>query len=87
MNKMFEFLENYKYNKKKVKELISMEKRLLNSPQQTDENNDSAIAEMFLNHAMIEFRREVLRKEIDLSLQERNKEAFLKLSEELKKIS
>ncbi|MEH7255419.1 MULTISPECIES: IDEAL domain-containing protein [Bacillaceae] len=64
-----------------------MEKRLLNSPQQTDENNDSAIAEMFLNHALIEFRREVLRKEIDLSLQERNKEAFLQLSEELKKIS
>jgi uncharacterized protein YpiB (UPF0302 family) len=64
-----------------------MEKRLLNSPQQTDENNDSAIAEMFLNHALIEFRRNVLRKEIDLSLQERNKEAFLKLSEELKKIS
>ena len=84
---MFEFLENYKYNKKKVKELISMEKRLLNSPQQTDENNDSAIAEMFLNHALIEFRREVLRKEIDLSLQERNKQAFLQLSEELKKIS
>ncbi|WHY02151.1 IDEAL domain-containing protein [Neobacillus sp. DY30] len=64
-----------------------MEKRLLNSPQQTDENNDSVIAEMFLNHALIEFRREVLRKEIDLSLKERNKEAFLKLSEELKKIS
>jgi uncharacterized protein YpiB (UPF0302 family) len=64
-----------------------MEKRLLNSPQQTDENNDSVIAEMFLNHALIEFRRVVLRKEIDLSLQERNKEAFLKLSEELKKIS
>ncbi len=64
-----------------------MEKRLLNSPQPTDENNDSVIAEMFLNHALIEFRREVLRKEIDLSLQERNKEAFLKLSEELKKIS
>lgn len=64
-----------------------MEKRLLNSPQQTDENNDSAIAEMFLNHALIEFRRNVLRREIDLSLQERNQEAFLKLSEELKKIS
>jgi uncharacterized protein YpiB (UPF0302 family) len=67
--------------------MISMEKRLLNSPQPTDENNDSVIAEMFLNNVMIEFRREVLRKEIDLSLQERNKEAFLQLSEELKKIS
>ncbi|MDR7076535.1 uncharacterized protein YpiB (UPF0302 family) [Neobacillus niacini] len=64
-----------------------MEKRLLNSPQPTDENNDSVIAEMFLNNVMIEFRREVLRKEIDLSLQERNKVAFLQLSEELKKIS
>jgi uncharacterized protein YpiB (UPF0302 family) len=84
---MFEFLENCKYNKKKVKELISMEKRLLNSPQQTDENNDSVIAEMFLNNALLDFRREILRKEIDHSLQERNKEAFLKLTEELKKIS
>jgi uncharacterized protein YpiB (UPF0302 family) len=64
-----------------------MEKRLLNSPQQTDENNDSVIAEMFLNHALIEFRRNVLRKEIDRSLQERNEKAFLELSEELKKIS
>jgi uncharacterized protein YpiB (UPF0302 family) len=64
-----------------------MEKRLLNSPQQTDENNDSVIAEMFLNHALIEFRRNVLRKEIDRSLQERNETAFLALSEELKKIS
>ncbi|MBY0144731.1 IDEAL domain-containing protein [Neobacillus niacini] len=64
-----------------------MEKRLLNSPQQTDENNDSVIAEMFLNHALIEFRRHVLRKEIDRSLQERNEKAFLELSEELKKIS
>ncbi|MEH7177420.1 IDEAL domain-containing protein [Neobacillus vireti] len=64
-----------------------MEKRLLNSPQHTDENNDSALAEMFLNHALIEFRREVLRKEIDISLQERNKQAFLQLTEELKKIS
>jgi len=64
-----------------------MEKRLLNSPQQIDENNDSVIAEMFLNHALIEFRRNVLRKEIDRSLQERNEKAFLELSEELKKIS
>jgi uncharacterized protein YpiB (UPF0302 family) len=64
-----------------------MEKRLLNSPQQTDENNDSVIAEMFLNHALIEFRRNVLREEIDRSLQERNEKAFLELSGELKKIS
>lgn len=64
-----------------------MEKRLLNSPQQTDENNDSVIAEMFLNNVLLEFRRDAIRKEIDRSLQERNKEAFIQLTEELKKIS
>ncbi|WP_342430361.1 IDEAL domain-containing protein [Neobacillus sp. FSL H8-0543] len=63
-----------------------MEKRLLNSPQPTDANNDSTIAEMFLNNIMIEFRKKTLRQEIDQSLQERNKEAFIKLTEELKKI-
>lgn len=64
-----------------------MEKRLLNSPQHSNENNDSIIAEMFLSNALQEFRRETLRKEIDRSLQERNKDAFLRLTEELKKIS
>jgi uncharacterized protein YpiB (UPF0302 family) len=63
-----------------------MEKRLLNSPQPTDANNDSTIAEMFLNNVMIDFRKKTLRQEIDQSLQERNKEAFIKLTEELKKI-
>jgi uncharacterized protein YpiB (UPF0302 family) len=63
-----------------------MEKRLLNSPQPTDSNNDSTIAEMFLNNVMIDFRKKTLRQEIDQSLQERNKEAFIKLTEELKKI-
>nr|WP_263328261.1 IDEAL domain-containing protein [Neobacillus sp. Marseille-Q6967] len=64
-----------------------MEKRLLNSPQHSNENNDSVIAEMFLSSVLQEFRRETLRKEIDRSLQERNKDAFLRLTEELKKIS
>jgi uncharacterized protein YpiB (UPF0302 family) len=63
-----------------------MEKRLLNSPQPTDANNDSTIAEMFLNNVMIDFRKKTLRQEIDQSLQERNKEAFIKLTEELKRI-
>ncbi|MGX6442190.1 IDEAL domain-containing protein [Neobacillus sp. K501] len=64
-----------------------MEKRLLNSPQPTDENNDSVIAEMFLNNVLLDFRRDAIRKEIDRSLLERNKEAFIQLTEELKKIS
>lgn len=84
---MFEFLENSMYNEKKLKELISMEKKLLNSPQQPEEQTDSVVAEMFLNNSLIEFKREKIRKEIDQTLQDRNKALFLKLTEELKKIS
>ncbi|MDQ6596707.1 IDEAL domain-containing protein [Bacillus salipaludis] len=64
-----------------------MEKKLLNSPQQSNEEMDSKIAEMVLNNALLEFRKAKIREEIDHSLQERNKEKFLKLTEELKKIS
>ncbi|WP_244906738.1 IDEAL domain-containing protein [Neobacillus soli] len=84
---MFEFLENSLYNEKKVKELISVEKKLLNSPQHSDENADSSVAEMFLNYALLEFKRAKVLKEIDQTLQDGNKELFLKLTEELKKIS
>jgi uncharacterized protein YpiB (UPF0302 family) len=86
-NKIFEFLENLLYNKKKRKELISVEKKLLNSPLHSDEHTDSVLAEMFLNHALLEFRREKIRKEIDQTLLDGNKELFLQLTEELKKIS
>ncbi|WHY79082.1 IDEAL domain-containing protein [Neobacillus sp. WH10] len=64
-----------------------MEKKLLNSPQHSDEYTDAAVAEMFLNNALIEFKRKKIRKEIDQTLQDGNKELFLKLTEELKKIS
>lgn len=84
---MFEFLENSLYNEKKLKELISMEKKLLNSPQHSDENADAVVAEMFLNNVLLEFKKEKIRKEIDQTLLEGNKEQFMKLTEELKKIS
>ncbi|NRD78633.1 IDEAL domain-containing protein [Bacillus sp. BRMEA1] len=64
-----------------------MDKKLLNSPQHSDENTDSYVAEMFLNHILLEFKREKIRKEIDQTLQEGNKELFMQLTEELKKIS
>jgi uncharacterized protein YpiB (UPF0302 family) len=64
-----------------------MEKKLLNSPQNSNEETDSKIAEMVLNNALLDFRRAQIREEIDRSLLERNKEKFLKLTEELKKIS
>lgn len=65
-----------------------MEKKLLNAPLETEVNvEDSEFAEMVLNKALLDFRKEQLRKEIDRSLEERNKEEFLRLTEELKKIS
>lgn len=63
-----------------------MEKNLTNLPQPSDENMDSLLAEMVLDNALIDFRKDKIRKEIDRSLQERNKEVFLKLTEELKNI-
>ncbi len=64
-----------------------MEKKLLNTPQHADEYSDSLVAEMFLKSALLEFKREKILKEIDQTLQDGNKELFLKLTEELKKIS
>jgi uncharacterized protein YpiB (UPF0302 family) len=63
-----------------------MEKKLLNSPQQPNET-DTEIAEMFLNHSLLAFKRERILQEIDQTLQEGNKEQFIHLTEELKKIS
>ncbi|USK33501.1 IDEAL domain-containing protein [Bacillus sp. F19] len=66
-----------------------MEKKyLLNPPQQPDvEILDSLLAEMVLDKALINFRKEQIQKEIDQSLQDKNKEEFLRLTEELKNIS
>jgi uncharacterized protein YpiB (UPF0302 family) len=64
-----------------------MEKKLLNSPQQPNDQTDSEIAEMVLNHSLLQFKREMILMEIDQTLQEGNKTLFLQLTEELKKIS
>ncbi len=64
-----------------------MEKKLLHSPQQPHEYSDSEFAEMILNYALVQFKKEKVLKEIDQTLQEGNKERFLQLTEELKKIS
>ncbi|RBP96557.1 IDEAL domain-containing protein [Cytobacillus firmus] len=63
-----------------------MEKRLLNSPQQSEENV-SLLAEQVLNQALMEYRKEKLREKIDEALTSRNKEEFIRLTDELKKIS
>ncbi|MBU8878094.1 IDEAL domain-containing protein [Bacillus sp. FJAT-29790] len=64
-----------------------MKKYLLNSPHQPEENLDSQIAEKILNNALQAYRREKLKMEIDQTLSDRNKEEFLRLTEELKSIS
>lgn len=65
-----------------------MENNLLNTPPETEVNVVySEFADMVLNKALLDFRKEQLRKEIDRSLENRNKDEFLRLTEELKKIS
>lgn len=64
-----------------------MEKHLLNSPEQLDENMDEILAEQFLNNALQTFRREQLRLLIDNALTERKEDEFMRLTEELKSIS
>jgi len=64
-----------------------MDRKLLHSPNHSDDHTDSFVAEMFLKNVLLECRREKIRREIDQTLQEGNKEQFLKLTEELKKIS
>jgi uncharacterized protein YpiB (UPF0302 family) len=65
-----------------------LENNLLNPPSETEVNAvDSKLAEMFLDKAILNFRKEQILKEIDRSLEERNKEEFLRLTEKLKNIS
>ncbi|HWJ79819.1 MAG TPA: IDEAL domain-containing protein [Niallia sp.] len=65
-----------------------MEKYLLNAPKQSVENVvDSLLAEMVLEKALYNFRKDALKKQIDQSLMERNKELFFKLTEELNQLS
>ncbi|MDQ0218182.1 IDEAL domain-containing protein [Peribacillus cavernae] len=65
-----------------------MKKYLLNAPQQPYVKIiDSLFAEMVLDKAIREFRIEQIHKEIDQSLQNRNKDEFLQLTEELKQLS
>ncbi|MFY0761639.1 IDEAL domain-containing protein [Metabacillus dongyingensis] len=66
-----------------------MEKKyLLNPPHKPDVKIlDSLFAEMVLDKALLNFRKEQIQKEIDHSLQNKNKEEFMRLTEELKNIS
>ena len=68
-----------------------MERNLLNTLPETEGNvvdsEFAEMAEMVLNKVLNDFLKEQLLKEIDRSLDLRNREEFLRLSEELKNIS
>ncbi|MBT2734051.1 IDEAL domain-containing protein [Bacillus sp. ISL-7] len=64
-----------------------MEKNLLNSPQPEVNVMDSLFAEMVLDKALRDFRKEKIQKKIDLSLRDKNKAEFIRLTEELRKVS
>ncbi|MDQ0243529.1 uncharacterized protein YpiB (UPF0302 family) [Bacillus fengqiuensis] len=65
-----------------------MEKYVSQVSQHSKEKDmDSLIAERILEKALLDFRIGQIEKEIDQSLQDRNREAFLRLTEKLKNIS
>ncbi|MCR8929606.1 IDEAL domain-containing protein [Priestia megaterium] len=48
---------------------------------------DEMLAELFLDQTMNDFKRNEILKEIDQSLKNKDKQAFLRLTEELKSVS
>jgi uncharacterized protein YpiB (UPF0302 family) len=64
-----------------------MKNYVLNTPVENEVNEtDAKLAEMFLDAALLNFRKEQIRKEINRSLDERNEEEFMRLTKKLKNI-
>ncbi|MBE5103529.1 IDEAL domain-containing protein [Priestia aryabhattai] len=64
-----------------------MENNVLNGMDQVDPNlRDEMLAELFLNKVMNDFKRSKILEEIDQSLKDKDKEAFLRLTQELKSV-
>ena len=65
-----------------------MENNILNGMDRVDPNlRDETLAELFLDQMMNDFKRIKILEEIDHSLKNKDKEAFLLLTEELKSVS
>lgn len=64
-----------------------MNKDLLKLPEPSIEEQLSLIAEQVLHESLLEYKREKLRKEIDKSLQDRDKDEFIRLTTKLNNIS
>ena len=64
-----------------------MKNYLLNYPQSEINKKDSKMAEMILEKALLDFRKKTIQQKIDQSLLDKNKNEFLRLTEELKSLS
>jgi len=65
-----------------------MENNVLNEMNQVDPNlRDEMLAELFLDQMMNDFKRSKILEKIDHSLKNKDKEAFLRLTEKLKSVS
>jgi uncharacterized protein YpiB (UPF0302 family) len=63
-----------------------MEKNLIHSTQTEQDAINSLFAEMVLDKALLDFRKENILQKIDQSLLDKDKREFLRLTEELKNI-
>ncbi|MGG0470860.1 IDEAL domain-containing protein [Priestia aryabhattai] len=65
-----------------------MENNVLNGMDRIDSNlHDEMLAELFLDQMMNDFKRSKILEEIDHSLKNKDKEAFLRLTKKLKSVS
>ena len=65
-----------------------MENNTLNEMDRVDPNlRDEILAELFLDQMMNNFKKSKILREIDQSLKNKDKEAFFRLTEELKSVS
>ncbi|MGC9934484.1 IDEAL domain-containing protein [Priestia aryabhattai] len=65
-----------------------MENNALNEMDRVDPNlRDEMLAELFLDQMVSDFKRSKILERIDHSLKNKDKEAFLRLTEELKSVS
>jgi uncharacterized protein YpiB (UPF0302 family) len=65
-----------------------MENNVSNEMNQAEVNiHDEIVAELFLNQVVKDFKKIKILEEIDQSLKKKDKEAFLRLTEELHSVS
>ncbi len=64
-----------------------MEKKIIGLPKPASNATDTQVVEMLLEKSLSDFRKKAILELIDLSLRDKNKHEFIRLTEELKSIS